>query len=180
MKIKWIVAATTIVALCLALGCSKQSTPTVKEQVSRSLNQAGMKDVSVEEDRDHRLVTLKGNVPDVSQKTEAAQIAMANAPGWAIANEIGVMPQGDEHDAKAIASNKDDAIEKDFKAALIANKLDGDGIKYHAKNGVLMLEGSVANPVIRDQANQLASTVPNVTEVVNKIDVKHQTAKTTK
>ena len=179
MKTKWIVAAIAIAALSFALACTRNSTPSVKEQVASSISQAGLKDVTVDEDRDRRLVTLKGNVPDVGQKTQAAQLAMAVAPGWAISNEIGVLPQGDEHDAKAIAANLDDAIEKTYKAALIANKLNDAGIKYHARNGVLTLEGTVANPVVRDQAQQLASTVPNITEVVNKLDVKHQVATTT-
>ena len=178
MKTKWIVTVITIATLSFALACTRNSTPTVKEEVARSISQAGLKDVSVDEDRDRRLVTLKGNVPDVSQKTQATQLAMAVAPGWAISNEIGVLPQGDERDAKAVASNLDDAIESTFKATLIANKLNDAGIKYHSKNGVLTLEGTVANPVVRDQAQQLASTVPNIAEVVNKLDVRHQTAKT--
>jgi osmotically-inducible protein OsmY len=179
-NLKSIAAVVAIATLLLAVGCTKTTTPSVKAQVERSLEQAGLKEINVDEDRDKRLITLKGNLPDMGQKTQAEQAAQAAAPGWAISNEIGVLPTGDESDAKKVAGNLDDAIESNFKASLIASKLDDAGIKYHAKNGVLTLEGTVANPPIRDQAQQLAGGVPNVREVVNKLDVKHQLAKTSK
>ena len=47
---------------------------------------------------------------------------------------------GNEGDAKAIASNVDDAIEKNYKAALIARYLKSDHIRYDVKNGVLTLK----------------------------------------
>ncbi len=174
--------AVAVIALCFAAACSNNNrrNASVKDQVSNSLHQAGMHDVSVDEDQGRRLVTLTGNVKDEGLKDQATQLAQNAAPGWAVSNEIGVLPQGDEHDAKAVAGNIDGAIEKTYKATLIANRLDGAGIHYGSKNGVLTLTGTVDNPVVRDQAQKLASTVPNVTQVVNKLDVRHQTAQTTK
>jgi osmotically-inducible protein OsmY len=174
------VSISVVIAMLLAFaaGCARHE-QSVKAQVRNSLDQAGMKDVNVDEDRGRRLVTLTGNVKDVGVRQQAMELAQNNAPGWAVANEIAVLPQGDEGPAKKIAGNIDDAIEKTYKATLIANRLDDEGIRFHSKNGVLELNGTVDNPNIRQQAQTLAATVPNVAQVVNKLDVKHQTATTT-
>lgn len=42
-------------------------------------------------------------------------------------------PEGVESAAKKIDSNVDDAIEKDFKAVIIANRLDNQHIRFGAK-----------------------------------------------
>ncbi len=172
------VAVIAVVALAFGAGCARQNA-SVKEKVANSLRQAGMRDVNVDEDHGRRLVTLTGNVKDDGVKQQATQLAQNNAPGWAVANEIAVLPQGDEGPAKNIAGNLDSAIEKTYKATLIANRLDREGIHFNAKNGVLILSGTVDNPNIRQQAQTLAATVPNCSQVVNKLDVKHQTASTT-
>jgi osmotically-inducible protein OsmY len=172
------VSIAALIAVTFSAGCARKSA-SVKDQVSNSLQQSGLQDVKVDEDRGRHLVTLTGNVKDVGVKQEATQIAQGAAPGWAVANEVAVLPQGDEGPARSIAGNLDDAIEKTYKATLTANRLDGEGIHFHAKNGVLELTGTVDNPAVRQQAQTLAATVPNCSQVVNKLDVKHQTATTT-
>ena len=178
---RWVrmVSMLAVVSLAFAAGCARNQNASVKDNVDNALHRAGMQDVKVDEDRGRRLVTLTGNVKDVGVKQQATELAQNSAPGWAISNEIAVLPQGDEGPAKSIAGNLDDAIEKTYKATLIANHLDGEGIRFHAKNGVLELNGTVDNPTIRQQAQTLAATVPNCSQVVNKLDVKHQTATTT-
>ena len=89
-----------------------------------------------------------------------------------VSNEIGVRPEGAESDAKKIDSNVDDAIEKDFKAVIIANRMEKQHIRFDAKNGVLTLKGDVDNARQREQAEKLAASVPNVQQVVNELDVK--------
>ena len=95
------------------------------------------------------------------------------APGYAIANEIGVRPIGTESQAKSVDSNLDDGIEKDYKAAIKAHKnLDDQSIDYSAKNGTLMLKGSVKTAAQKKEAAMLAKNIPNVKEVVDEIEVK--------
>jgi osmotically-inducible protein OsmY len=77
-----------------------------------------------------------------------------------------------EGDARKIDANVDSAIEKDFKAVIIANRLEGQHIRYTAKNGVLTLKGKVDNLGVREKAEKLAASVPNVQQVVNELDVK--------
>ncbi len=171
-----LLALALMFAVGIGLGCGKRNGPSVKATVENSIQQAGVQDISVAEDRDKKVITLKGNVPDEAQKSQAEQAATAAAPGWVVANEIGVRPAGAEGDAKSISSNIDDAIEKNYKAALVANNLENAGIHFGARNGVLTLDGKVATPQQREEAQKLAATVPNVGQVVNKLEVKNQPA----
>lgn len=170
-----------ILLLILSLGllaglsaCSKEraNTPSVKENVERSLDQAGLKNVNVDEDRDKGVVTLKGSVQSTDQKAQAEQIAKQAAGNLIVADEISVEPPGVEGDAKKIESNLDTGIEKDYKAAIIANHLDNQHIRADAKNGVLTLKGDVDNMKQREAAEKIAAQTPNVSQVVNELQVK--------
>jgi hyperosmotically inducible protein len=129
--------------------------------------------VKVSQDRDKGVLTLTGDVETPEKKAQAESVAKDAAPGYAIANEIGVRPIGTESQAKSVDSNLDDGIEKDYKAAIKAHKdLDDQSISYDAKNGTLMLKGSVKTAAQKKQAAMLAKNVPNVKEVVDEIEVK--------
>ena len=123
-------------------------------------------------DKDKQLVTLKGDVKSEEDKQQAEQLAKSSANGFVISNELGVRPEGVEGEARKIDSNVDSAIEKDFKAVMIANRLENQHIRYDAKNGVLTLKGKVDNMGVREKAEKLAASVPNVQQVVNELDVK--------
>jgi len=63
-------------------------------------------------------------------------------------------------------------------AGLIQNKLH-KGVKYEVKSGVVTLTGEVNSESKRAQVEQVASTVPNVRQVVNELQVKDQKATST-
>jgi len=174
MRVKTIMATLAALLLSVALGCSseKASTPDVKDQVSKALANAGYNDVKVAVNNDKELVTLTGDVKTQEDKEKAESLAKTTAAGFVVSNEIGVRPEGVESAAKKIDSNVDDAIEKDFKAVIIANRLDNQRIRFDAKNGVLTLKGNVDTPDQRTQVEKLAASVPNVQQVVNELDVK--------
>jgi len=100
------------------------------------------------------------------------------AAGQVVADEIQVLPAGAESDAKAVSSDLDKAIDKNLDAALIQNKLNKD-ISYDVKNGVVTLKGNVNSEIRRNQAAHIASSVPNVQQVVNELQVKNQKASST-
>jgi osmotically-inducible protein OsmY len=165
----------------MAIGCStnKANTPDIKDQVTKALDNAGYKDLKVDVNNDKELVTLTGDVKTQEDKDKAEEIAKNAAAGYVVSNEIGVRPEGVEGEARKIDSNVDTAIEKDFKAVIIAHRLEKQHIRYDAKNGVLTLKGDVDTPGLRDQVEKLAASVPNVQQVVNELDVKgrkHRTA----
>jgi len=64
-------------------------------------------------------------------------------------------------------------------AALIQNELQKI-VKYDVKNAVVTLTGNVNSQAIRNQAEKVASEVPNVKQVVNDLQLKDQKATSTK
>ena len=160
----------------LGLACTNQRSTandnSYKDSVQKALEQADLKDVTVSEDRDKNTITLGGTLHSDEAKRNAGDVAKAAAGDRVIANEISVQPVGAESEAKDVASNLDDAIEKNYKAALIAKGLDKERIHFDAKNGVLTLKGSVKSAPERQEAQQLAQAVPNVHQVLNQIDVR--------
>lgn len=178
-------AAMLALALALAVGCTTNRNNTTaandngrnnaarndKEVVEKSLDQAGFSGIRVDWDKDKRVIALNGRVRSPELKTKAGEVAQQAAAGDVVSNQLSIEPVDQERAAKSIESNVDGAIEKNFKAVLIANHLDKERIRFDAKNGVLTLNGKVKTAEQRMQVQKLAATVPNVGEVVNKLDV---------
>ena len=144
------------------------------DQIRQSLDQAGLKDVSVAQNREKGVVTLTGNVGSDDEKLQADTIARSIASGQIVSDEIGVRPAGDDSAGK-VESDLDSGIDSNLKAALVQHKLNRD-VSYSVKNGVVTLTGKVRSQSQRSQAEQLAGAVPNVKQVVNELDVKNQKA----
>jgi osmotically-inducible protein OsmY len=159
------------------VGCTTPATksPDVAGDIRTSLNQAGLKDVSVSQDRDKGIVTLGGTVKADSDKAQAESIAKSIAGPQVVADEIAVVPLGNESNAKAVDSDLDEGIEKNLDAALIENKLQKH-VKYDVKNGVVTLTGAVNSEGKRARAESVATSVPNVLQVVNELQVQDQKA----
>jgi hyperosmotically inducible protein len=155
-------------------GCQNQPAhPDQKPLVTSALSTNNLSSVSVSQDRDKGVITLTGNVESSDLKAQAENLARQAAPEYNIANEIGVRPSGDESQARAVSSNLDSAIEKNFKASIKAHKnLDDQSIDYKAKNGTLVLRGTVKTDAQKIEAESLAKKVPNVQQVVNELEVK--------
>ena len=158
-------------------GCSTTPTksPDVTGPVRQSLDGAGLKDVSVSQDRDKGVVTLKGHVASDAEKAQAESIASSQAAGQVVANEIAVIPQGAATQAKNINSDVDKGIRDNLDAALIQNGLN-KSVKYDVKNGVITLTGQVNSEELRSQVAQIAAGVPYQQQVVNELQVKDQKA----
>ena len=174
---KLLFASLTLLAIGATLGCSGASakSPDVSDNIRNSLDQAGFKNVSVKEDRDKGVVTLGGNVTSENAKSQAESLAKSLAGAQVVADEIAVIPVGVEEDAKAVNSDLDKGIEKNLDAALIQNKMH-DNVKYEVKSGVVTLTGEVNSQNKRDNAEKVATNVPNVKQVVNDLQVKDQKA----
>ncbi len=161
-----------VLLLFSSVACSKRNDGSYKDSVESALQQADLKGVSVAEDKERNTITLSGKLHSEEAKQQAAQVAQTAAGSRMVANEISVEPVGLESQAKEINSNLDDAIEKNYKAALISHGLQKQNIDYKAKNGLLTLTGNVKSTQQRQQAEQLAQAVPNVAQVLNQIEVR--------
>ena len=169
-------APLAMLAVGTLAGCSPtMKSPEVAATIRQSLDQAGLKKVSVSQDRDKGVVTLGGQVTAEIDKTQAETIANSMAPGQVVADQIAVVPVGAESDAKAMNSDLDKGIEQNLDAALIQSKLH-DRVKYAVKNHVVTLTGEVNSESQRREAGRVAGAVPNVQQVVNELQVKNQKA----
>ncbi|MHB8539884.1 MAG: BON domain-containing protein [Candidatus Acidiferrales bacterium] len=167
---------TLVIVGTVAAGCSRTTkSPDVSDSIRKSLDQAGLKNVSVSQDRDKGVVTLAGHVSSKGDKAQAESIAKSLADGQVVSNQIGVIPPAAESEAKTVNSDLDKGIEKNLDAALIQHRLD-KGVRYDVKNGVVTLTGDVNSQARRTQVERVASTVPNVQQVVNELQVKNQKA----
>jgi osmotically-inducible protein OsmY len=158
-------------------GCSAASTKSVdvSSAIRTSLDQAGLKDVSASQDRDKGVVTLGGHVAADSDKAQAESIAKSLAGNQVVANEIAVIPPRVESAAKKVNADLDKGIESNLDAALIQARLHKT-VNYAVKNNVVTLTGDVDSQSKRAQAEQVASAVLNVQQVVNELQVKGQKA----
>jgi hyperosmotically inducible periplasmic protein len=163
--------------VAIGAGCSSApaKSPDVSDAVRKSLDQAGYKDVTVDQDRDKGVVTLGGHVDDETDKVQAETIAKSIAGPQVVADQIAVIPPGNQSSAKAVDADLDQAIEKNLDAALIENKLQ-KRVKYAVKNGVVTLTGEVNSEAARGRAETVATAVPNVQQVVNELQIKDQKA----
>jgi hyperosmotically inducible protein len=170
----------TLLAVSTLAGCSSESakSPDVSDNIRKSLDQAGLKDVKVSQDRDKGVVTLAGDVPSDMDKSQAETIAKSIAAGQVVADQIAVVPPAAASDAKAIHSDVDKGIEKNLDAALIQNRLNKQ-VKYDVKSGVVTLTGEVNSQSKRAYAEKIAAAVPNVQQVVNELQIKDQKASST-
>ena len=165
-------SAAILGAVALAAGCQHATHPDEKSAVTDSLKNNNLNAVDVSQDRDKGVMTLKGNLASQDMKNQAESVAKQAAPDYTIADEIGVRPPDVAH-AGAIASDVDSAIEDNFKAEIKAhNNLNDQSISCTAKNGTLVLKGSVKTPAQKHEAESLAKKVPNVQQVVNELEVK--------
>jgi len=170
-------ASLALLAAGILVGCSQTSlkSPDVSAGIRASLDQAGLKDVSVSQDREKGVVTLDGHVAADGDKAQAMSIAISMAGGQVVSNQIAVLPRGAEREAQTINADLDKGIGLNLDAALIANKLH-ESVKYDVKNRVVTLTGEVDSQSKRRQAEGVATSVPNVGQVVNELQVKNQKA----
>jgi hyperosmotically inducible protein len=169
-------ALLTMAALAILGGCSQTvKSPDVSANIRTALDQAGLKKVSIAQDRDKGVVTLSGNVESDGNKAQAEAIAKSLAGGQVVSDQIAVVPVGAESDARAMNSDLDKGIEQNLDAALIQSQLH-DAVKYAVKNHVVTLTGEVASQSKRREAERVAGAVPNVQQVVNELQVKNQKA----
>ena len=130
--------------MSVAVACSnRQQAPEVTSDIRHALDQAGLKDVRVSQDRVKAVVSLTGDVATDADKARAETIAHSIAGDQVVSNQIGVRPNGDQSTARKVDSDLDSAVDKNLDAMLVQHRLK-DNVRYDVKNGVVTLKGNVA------------------------------------
>jgi hyperosmotically inducible protein len=175
-KLRLSVTMLALLAAGTLTGCARiAASPDVSGTIRKSLEQAGFKDVSVSQDREKGIVTLGGEVRSEWDKSQAEALAKSHAGAQVVADQIAVIPKAAEKEAKAVNSDLDEGIEKNLDAALILNRMHGN-VRFDVKSAVVTLTGDVNSQYKREHAEQVATKVPNVKQVVNDLQVKNQKA----
>ena len=120
---KMLVAMLPLLALVALVGCWKLSgkSPEVSDSIRKSLDQAGLKDVTVSQDRDKGIVTLGGEVTNENDKSLAESLAKPLAGAQVVADQIAVVPLGQGNQAKVVNSDLDQGIDKNLDAGCRAD-----------------------------------------------------------
>ena len=176
-KINWSLITFALLAAGTLAGCSGTATKSadISDSLRKSLDQAGLKDVTVSQDRDKGIVTLGGQVANDGDKAQAETLAKSLAGSQVVADQIAVLPPGLEKEEKTVNSDLDAGIEKNLDAALIQTNLNKN-VKYEVKSGVVTLTGEVNSETRRARAEKVATGVPHVQQVVNNLQIKNQKA----
>jgi hyperosmotically inducible protein len=97
----------TLLAVGTLAGCLSEpaKSPDVADSIRKSLDQSGLKDVKVSQDRTKGVVTLDGQVPSDMDKSQAETIAKSIAVGQVVADQIAVVPPAAESAAKEVNSD---------------------------------------------------------------------------
>jgi hyperosmotically inducible protein len=174
--------AVMVLAMAVGIGmgaCGERSTksPDVTGDIRKALDQANLNAVSVSQDRDLGVVTLKGTLPSADQKSQAETIAKSYAGTQVVSDQIAVVTPGAESDSKTINSDLDKGIKANLDAALTAQGLN-KVVDYDVNNGVVTLTGNVNSEHLRAEAERVAKGVPNVKQVVNKLQIRKKKATT--
>src|SRR6202162_5771678 len=176
-KIRLPLAMLSLLAVGTLASCSGRpaKSPDVSDSIRKQPDQPDLKSVTVIQDRDKGVVTLGGQVANDSDKMQAETLAKSLAGTQVVADQIAILPPGLEKEAKAVNSDLDEGIEKNLDAALIQSNLL-KSVKYEVKSGVVTLTGEVNSEKKRANAEQVATRVLNVQQVVNDLQVKNQKA----
>jgi hyperosmotically inducible protein len=168
-------AALSLAGFILIGGCSS-SPKYVDSQgaVNKALQDNNLQDIQTSQDRNKGIMTLTGTVPSEQEKNEAQQVAKTAAPTYTIANQIMVAAPTENQSAIEDAnSHADSAIEDQFKAQLKRHPyFKNDDISIESKNMSVTLTGTARTERDKQQAEKIAKGIPNVTQVINKIEVK--------
>ena len=89
-RIKLAFATLALLAFGSLAGCSETvaKSPGVSDNIRKSLDQAGFKDVSISQDRDKGIVTLGGQVASENEKSQAEAIAKSFAGAQVVVGAV--------------------------------------------------------------------------------------------
>jgi osmotically-inducible protein OsmY len=175
--LRWCGGVLALTGIGILAGCSATATQAadVSGGIRAALDQAGLKDVSLSQDRDKGVVTLGGHVGADGDKAQAESIARSLAGPEVVSDQIAVIAPGAESKTREINSDLDNGIASNLDAALLKNRLH-ESVKYAVKNHVVTLTGEVDSQSKRARAEEVAAAVVNVQQVVNELQVKAQKA----
>lgn len=158
-------------ALALTAGaCSNNRTvPDPTDRTKQALNDANIKDVNVDWDKDARVAHLKGSVDSASERERAAQVAeTAVGTSGKVLNELTVEKINDK-----TADDMDGRIRDDLKDMVAKDQVLRDrDINFDVNNGVVTVKGEVRTSAEKTKVSELVKGAPGVKDFANALEIK--------
>jgi osmotically-inducible protein OsmY len=172
---------TGLAAACLLAGCNNgPKYPDSKAQVTSSLAQDSLSNLTVSQDRKQGLITLTGTVPSEEKKLQAEDIAKSAAPKYRIVDQTGVLPAASSGaplpstEVTATPSQTNVEIQQQFNERVkLHHSLarPGNTITATSKNGDLIITGKVRAQSDKREVEKLANSISNVQKVEDDLTV---------
>ena len=159
---------TTALGVTVALtACNRGPNPS--DEVTRSLKQANLNEVSVDWDGSARVAHLKGTVEKPTDRARAEEIAAA-AVGTTgkVLNEVTIKGLNEK-----TAGNLDGDI-KDQLRKMVDNDpvLRDRRIKFEVNNGAVLVKGEVQTTGEKAKLTELVRAAPGVKDFANAVEIK--------
>jgi hyperosmotically inducible periplasmic protein len=162
------VAITSAIVLTCALSLACGTSEDTKQNVSKALEQANLRNVAVDVDDDSKIVHLKGTVDTMSERTRAEEVAAA-AVGTSgrVLNELIVESLNGE-----VAGDLDNEIE-DTLDRMVDNDpvLKERDVNFAVANGVVTVTGEVRTAQEKNRVTQIVKAAPGVKDFANALEI---------
>jgi osmotically-inducible protein OsmY len=165
MKAPTITSAVLLIG-ALSLGC--RGGDDTRENVSKALEEANLRDVAVDVDKDSKIVHLKGTVGTMSDRTRAEEVAAA-AVGTTgrVLNELTV--EGLNTD---IADDLDEQIHDTLDRMVDSDPvLKERDVNFEVMNGVVTVKGEVRSAQEKNRVTQIVKAAPGVKDFANALEI---------
>jgi osmotically-inducible protein OsmY len=169
-------AAAAALSLGIGLGAACHSpavTDDTSNRVEKALEDANLRDVNVDYDKDANVVHLKGKVASADQRQQAERIAeTAVGTSGKVLNELTVEGMNEER-----METVDDQIKNRLNDAVNTHqRLADQNIDFYVNNGVVTITGEVESQAQKDQIGQLVKGTPGVKDFANELTIKGKAA----
>ena len=169
MYLKQSLAVMFAVALSAAACSSGTNTPNPTDRAEKALDQANLKDVDVDWDKDAHVAHLKGTVESTADRQRAEEVASA-AVGTSgkVLNEV-TIKNVTEH----TADDADGKIRSDLKVMVNNDQVLRDrDINFDVNNGVVTVKGEVRTAAEKNKVTDLVRSEPGVKDMANSLEIK--------
>lgn len=160
-----------VLTLGLAAGACNNNTsvPDPTDRTKQALDQANIKDVSVDWDKDARVAHLKGTVDSATERDRAAQVAeTAVGTSGKVLNEVTI-----ENVNNRTADDMDGRIRSDLNDIIDRDQVLRDrDIDFDVNNGVVTVKGEVRTTAEKTKVTDLVKSAPGVKDFANALEIK--------
>ena len=160
------ITSAILLTCVLAFGCGRRED--TKENVSKALEQANLRNVAVDVDKDANIVHLKGTVGTMSDRTRAEEVAAA-AVGTSgrVLNELTV---------EGLNTDTADDLDEEIEDAL--DRMDDNDpvlrerdVNFDVVNGAVTVHGEVRNAKEKNQVTEILKAAPGVKDFANALEI---------